>query len=239
MAHVPRIYRPGRIAPGPLLIDGEAAKRLTSVLRLRAGDRFLCFSGDGREWEATVAETGKRGVSVEVGALARQAPPLSLVVELRAGLVRPNRFDWLIEKCTEAGVDILRPLLSEHAARGEGASHQRSERWARIAVEATEQSGRLFLPVIEPAGTFDALLARHHGPMLLADALGLPWAQAAPLLPPDGRLTIAIGPEGGFSATELAAARAQGAIVASLGPNVLRTETAAVVAVALVRSSHL
>jgi 16S rRNA (uracil1498-N3)-methyltransferase len=236
MAHIPRLYRPGRLAPGPLLIDGEAAKRLTSVMRLRAGDRFLCFAGDGREWEATVAEVGKSALRVEVGPIARQAPPSPLVVELWAGLVRPNRFDWLIEKCTEAGVDILWPLLSEHAARGEGTGQQRAQRWGRIAVEAAEQSARLFLPVVEPPAAFDALLGRPHGPLIVADASGWPWDQTAALLPLEGRLAIAIGPEGGFSPAELAAARAHGAIVASLGPNVLRTETAAVVAVSLVRA---
>lgn len=238
MAHIPRICLPGHLSPGPLRIDGEQGKRLSSVMRLRAGDVFFVFSGDGREWEARVAQVGKGGVLAEVGGIRRQAAAPSLVIEAWVAIVRPNRFDWAIEKCIEAGADVIRPMVAEHSARGEGASAGRQERWQRIAVEAAEQSGRLHLGVVEPPATFEALLRRHHGALLLADAAGACWAETERLVPQAGTVAIAIGPEGGFSADEVARARAQGALPVSLGPNILRTETAAVVATALVRGAR-
>ncbi|MCL4232777.1 MAG: 16S rRNA (uracil(1498)-N(3))-methyltransferase [Dehalococcoidia bacterium] len=236
MAHVPRLFVRGHLGPGPLLIEGEQAQRLTKVMRLREGEKFLAFSGDGREWEATVGPAAKSGLHAAIGAFARQEPAPAVTLELWVALVRPNRFDWAVEKATEAGADVIRPLLSEHSARGEGSSAGRQERWERIAIEAAEQCGRLYMPVIEPPAHFNDLLGRHHGALVVADMGGRPWEEVSALLPDEGRLAVAIGPEGGFSQEEVARARAHGALVARLGPNTLRSETAAVVAVALVRS---
>ena len=237
MAHISRVYIPGRLGPGPLTLAGEEAKRLGAVMRLRPGDPFLVFSGDGREWRATVSGAGRGTLFATVGELVRQDPVSALTLEVWCGLVRPNRFDWAIEKCVEAGADVIRPLLGEHAARGAGDSEHRRDRWERIAVEATEQCGRLHMPLVEAPAPFERLVEHHHGVLVLAHPHGMPWGEVSRLLPRDGRLAVAVGPEGGFSEAEIALARARGALVASLGPNVLRTETAAVVAVGLVRIS--
>jgi len=218
------------------MLDSDAAHRLAAVMRLRAGDPFLLFSGDGREWSANVASIEKNRLHAIVGEVTRTAAPLPLIVECWCALVRPNRFDWAIEKCTEAGVDIFRPLVTEHSARGETPSANREERWERLAVEAAEQSGRLSVPVIAPAARFDQLLEQPGGPLLVFDRDGRSWQETIPLIPDVGRIGIAVGPEGGLSQTELAAAAARGALVVSLGPNILRTETAAVAGVVLLRS---
>ncbi len=236
MAHVPRLYVPGRLAAGPLTLDGEQAKRLAAVMRLRAGDGFRVFSGDGREWSATVTAVEKARLQANVGELVRQEAALPIVLEAWCALVRPNRFDWAIEKCAEAGADVIRPLLSEHAARGEGGSPQRQERWNRIAIEAAEQSGRLRVPAVEAPESFERLIERHRGALLVGDQHGRSWQEAAALLPERGLVAVAVGPEGGFTDDEIARAKARGALAVSFGPNVLRTETAAVVATALVRS---
>jgi 16S rRNA (uracil1498-N3)-methyltransferase len=236
MAHVPCVYIRGHLGPGPLLLEGEQAKRLSTVMRIREGDQFLAFNGDGREWQATAGPASKQGLLATVAAITRQEPAPPLTVEAWVGLVRPNRFDWALEKLVEAGADIIRTLLTEHAARGEGSSAARHERWDRIAIEAAEQCGRLHLAVVEPPARLDDLLARHRGALVVADRGGRPWPELAPLLPVEGSLALAIGPEGGFSEDELARAKAHGALVARLGPNILRTETAAVLAVGLVRA---
>lgn len=236
MAHVPRIYLPGRIAPGPLTLDGDAARRLAAVMRMRPGDPFTVFCGDGREWAATVSVVEKNRLQAQVGEVARTATPLPLVIECWCALIRPNRFDWAIEKCTEAGVDVIRPLICAHAARGESVSENREDRWERIAIEAAEQSGRLSVPVFAPPGRFEQLIEQPIGALILFDREGKPWQETVPLIPEQGRVTVAVGPEGGFSAEEVAAARARGALAVSLGPNILRTETAAVAGVALLRS---
>jgi 16S rRNA (uracil1498-N3)-methyltransferase len=235
MARLVRLHIPGRLGAGPLLLDKEQSRRLTSVMRLRPGDEFLVFGGDGHEWRAVLLGTGKSRSEAEVAGLVRQAPAPPLAIDLWCGLVRTNRFDWAVEKCTEAGADIIRPLVSEHAARGEDASASRLQRWQRIATEAAEQSGRLYLPVVEPPAPFARLLDGSRV-FVLADAGGQPWDETRRLLPERGQVTVAIGPEGGFSAEEVASARARGALVTRLGPNTLRTETAAVVATALLRS---
>lgn len=237
MAHIPRVYIPGRLGPGPLTLSGDEAKRLAAVMRLRPGDPFLVFSGDGREWRATVSGGGKGTLIATVAELVRQDPVSALTVEVWCGLVRPNRFDWAVEKCVEAGADVIRPLIAEHAARGAGESEHRRERWERLAIEAAEQCGRLHMPLVESPAPFPHLVEHHRGALVIAHPGGMSWSQASRLLPRHGRLAVAVGPEGGFSDGEVSLARARGALVASLGPNTLRTETAAVVAVGLVRVS--
>ncbi len=207
-------------------------------MRLREGDGFLVFAGDGREWHARVEGSVRGSVHATIEELVRQAPPPTLTVEAWCGMVRASRFDWAVEKCTEAGADIIRPLITEHAARGEDASAARLERWGRLAVEAAEQCGRLYLPVVEPPGHFDRLLDHLHAPLVIGAQGGMPWPEVVPLLPAQGRVIVAAGPEGGFSDGELAGAKAAGALSVSFGPHILRTETAAVVAVALLRSLH-
>lgn len=236
MAHVPRLHVSGHLGPGPLVLDAARARRLTSVMRLREGESFLAFAGDGREWRARLTSVTKSATRAEVEELTRQEPALPLVLEAWLALIRPQLFDLAIEKCTEAGVDIIRPMRTDHLARGDAASTQRQDRWERIAVEAAEQSGRLRVPVIQPPTDFAGLLDRARVPLLIGDQHGKPWPEAAKLLPLQGPVAVAIGPEGGFSRDELAAATARGAIATSFGPNILRTETAAIVAVSLVRS---
>lgn len=236
MAHVPRVYLPGPLGPGLLLLDGEPGRRLATVMRVREGDQVRLFAGDGREWGATVRGTAKAKVELEVGPVERQEGPPALTVEVWCGLVRPNRFDWALEKCTEAGADIIRPLLSAYAARGEGESAGRQERWQRIVVEASEQCGRLWVPVVEAPGRFEQMLERARGTVIIGEQGGMAWSGARALLPGQGHVVLAVGPEGGFSAEEVAKAKAKGALAVSMGPGVLRTETAAVVGTALLRA---
>ncbi|OAI39649.1 hypothetical protein AYO38_07290 [bacterium SCGC AG-212-C10] len=237
MAHVPRVYVPGRIARGRLSIAGDSARHLQSVLRVRHGDPLLLFSGDGREWSASVLETTRQAVVVTVGEQTRMEAAAPLMLEVWIALVRAQRLDWAIEKVTEAGADIIRPLVTHHASRGDTAGQSRQDRWQRIAVEAAEQSGRLFLPVIEAPIAFDAALARPGVALYIADGAGIPWSEAARLLPARGAVALAVGPEGGFSDDEIARAKSRGAVAVSLGPNVLRTETAALAGVALFRGA--
>ncbi len=236
MTRVPRLYVPGRLAPGLAVLNSDQSRRLADVVRLREGDEFRLFNGDGKEWKAVVTGIAKGQLHGQIVECVREEAPLPLVVEVWCGLVRPNRFDWAIEKCAEAGADVIRPIVTARAARGDGSSGLRQERWGRIATEAAEQCGRLSLPLVEPPGQFADLLGRHRGPLLLGNVAGPPWPEAARAVPEQGRLVIAVGPEGGFTPDEVARAKAAGAQLARFGPNVLRTETAAVAAVALVRS---
>lgn len=237
MAHVPRIYLPGKLSPGSLVIEGEPAKRLARVMRLRAGDGFFAFAGDGHEYGATVTEVLRNSVVATIGAVTRQEAAPAVTLDLWVGLVRANRFDDAVEKCTEAGADIIRPMVSEHSARGDQASAGRQERWDRIAAEASEQCGRLHVPVITAPASLEQLLDRHGGTLLVAHPGGTSWRETARLLPASGSIAGVVGPEGGLSDDEVSRLRGQGALVTSIAPHILRTETAAAVLAALVRSA--
>ena len=233
---LPRICVREGLKPGPLRLGVAQAKPLTGARRLRVGDALLVFSGDGRESRAKVEATARDSLQATVGALTRQEPLPALELEIWCANVRANRMEWGIKKCVETGADIFRPITCERAARGQELSAGRRERWERIAIEAAEQCDRLHLPRIEALTPFADACKRLRGPIVLADPNGAPWSTIAPLLPERGTLTVAIGPEGGFSEGEMAEAHADGALIASLGPNTLRTETAAAVATALVRT---
>ena len=230
---------PGRLRPGPLQIRDEAARRLMKVLRLKPGDEFAVFGGEGHEYLATVATMTSKSVNAAVGELLRQSSANPLVVEVWCSVVRPNRFDWAVEKCTEAGADIIRPLTSSRSARGREASNARAERWERIAIEASEQCGRLYIPVLEPPSPFEDRLSQHRGALMVGDAEGRSWDDARQLLPTRGTIAVAIGPEGGFSDEERERASQAGAVPVRFGPNTLRTETAAVVATALLEQPSI
>ncbi len=236
MSHVPRVYLPGRLAHGAVTIDGEAGRHLATVLRVRPGDPLLLFPGDGREWSATVAGVTKAGVVAEVGELTRQEAPPAVVLETWCALVRANRFEWALEKCVEAGADIIRPILTEFTQHGDAPSEAKLARWRRIAVEAAEQSGRLFVPVIETPAPLTHALETHRGGLAFGARDGRPPHEVAPLLPERGHFALVVGPEGGLSDEETGALTRHGGIPTSLGPHTLRTETAAVVGTALIRS---
>lgn len=236
MGHIPRLYARGRLQPGPLALDGDAASRLATVLRVRPGDAVRLFAGDGHEWEGEVREVGRGRVLLQVGGVARQEAPPALVVEVWLPLIRAQRFEWAVEKCTEAGADIIRPVPMTFGQRGEAPSPAKLARWERIAIEASEQCGRLYLPVIEPAQGLERLLGTFRGALVALDREGMAATAAGPLLPQRGRVAVVCGPEGGFAPGEVAALRAAGALFVCAGPHVLRAETAAVAGVVLVRA---
>lgn len=239
MSHVPRVYLPVRLAHGAVTIDGEPGRHLATVLRVRPGDPLLLFAGDGHEWSATVAGVTKSGVVADLGELTRQQPPPPVILETWCALIRANRFEWALEKCVEAGADVIRPVVTEWTQRGDSPSEARLARWQRIVVEAVEQSGRLFVPVIEPPAPLTRVLEPYRGALLIGAKDGKPVFELGPLLPALGHLAVVVGPEGGLSDAETAALTRHGAIPASFGPHILRTETAAVVGTALARSLTL
>jgi len=233
---LPRIHVAGPIRPGTMALPAEQARRLAAVLRLRTGAEFLVFAGDGAEWRASVTAATPRSLTIAVHEVTRQAPLDPLEIDIWCGLVRPARFEWAIEKCVEAGADVIRPLVSEHAARGEAPSPARLERWQRIAVEASEQSGRLYVPVVKGPAPIETLVGgRHAGTVILCVPSAPPLAAVHARLSASGRIVAVVGPEGGLSDEEVRRALAAGAVAVSLGPNILRTETAAVAVTVLLR----
>lgn len=220
---------------GDVLVRGDVAHRIARVLRLPPGSKVHLFDGSGRSWPATVIAIVGQGVRLAVGA-AEQHGQDSVTI-LLAGMIRPNRFEWLIEKTTELGVTTLLPVICERSAvRPAEIGASRLERWRRIAVEAAEQSGRVTIPTIVPPATVGAALDASIGRLLVATEPA--HGTVAPLGSVldrigDGSATLFIGPEGGLTRSEVGQATAVGAQSVSLGPLILRAETAAIAALSI------
>lgn len=217
-------------------LHGTAANHVSRVLRLRAGDPLILFDDAGGEYTATVVSLSRHMVRVSVGeylATDRESP---LQVTLAQGISRGERMDVVVQKATELGVKRIVPVLAERTVvrLNEAQAASRLRHWRAISVAACEQCGRNRLPEITPPMSLQAFLVSD-----LPDGLRL-------LLQPDGGLkardlptsaaaTLLIGPEGGLSDAERTAALAAQFRGLSLGPRILRTETAALAALAVIQ----
>lgn len=225
MAHVFRFVAPpaGLLRPGAsVALGADDARHMRSVLRLRAGAAVEVGDGAGRVFAATVDDP--RAGTLRVGEELPAPPPLAPIRVLLAQ--SGARADDAVEKLVELGVGEVAPLVAQGRRR-----EARAERWERIAQAAARQAKLGWVPVIgAPVAFADALATGIVCSHEQADA-----DLAAALERRPAPVTLLIGPESGFAQAELDAARAAGAPIASLGPTVLRTETAAIVAAALVR----
>jgi 16S rRNA (uracil1498-N3)-methyltransferase len=220
--------------PGPMPADGTlriagAERRHLQTLRLGPGDHLRVFDDDGREHEVVLERvTTREAVGRVVATVSTSADP-ALELVLVAALVKHDKMDWVVEKATELGVARIAPAVTRYTVARAGAA----PRWRRIALAAAKQCGRTRIPTIdEPRPVAELWPAAWPGLRIVAwedeaavRLTDLPSAAAA--------VTIAIGPEGGFHADEVAAARASGFTTVSLGRRVLRADTAALVALAL------
>jgi len=219
-------------APGDrAALDPEESHHVARVLRLKPGDALEVFDGKGGAWEARIDELSRDLVTVVVGtARAGEVEPALRVVVCQA-IVRPEKIEWVLQKGTEIGVAAFR-LIASDRVEAPPPSPARLARYGRIMIAACKQSGRRLVPTLvlgpleTPGGGVVAIV--------LAHAAGVATLGAVLAMPPPAEVWIAVGPEGGFSDGEIDAMTARGWRSASLGPRVLRTETAGAVAAALV-----
>jgi 16S rRNA (uracil1498-N3)-methyltransferase len=225
---LPRLFVPGPLGPGiSLELDGGPANYLGNVLRLKAGSEALLFDGASGEWLARVADVGKKRMtlSIERRTRAQESVP---DVWLGFAPVKRAQTDWLVEKATELGAARLIPVMTRRTV----AERVKLERLQSIAIEAAEQCGRTVLPEIaEPLPLAHLLEQRDSARTLyFADEGG--GAPASAAFRP-GPALILTGPEGGFTDEERSAVgRSANAVAISLGPRILRAETAALAALA-------
>lgn len=210
-------------------VELDAAQRnyLGNVLRLREGAELLLFDGNSGEWLARIAEVGKKRMTLAVEGRTRE-PEAIPDVWLAFAPVKRAQTDWLVEKATELGVAKLIPVTTQRTI----AERVKLERLEAIAIEAAEQCGRTVLPEIAEPEALDRLLDRHAAGRALyfADETG-GEPPAAAFKP--GPALILVGPEGGFTDEERALVRsAERAVPITLGPRILRAETAALAALA-------
>jgi 16S rRNA (uracil1498-N3)-methyltransferase len=235
-----RLYIPTTIGGSSTLeLDADSARYLTRVLRLRVGDGLSVFDGSGPEYLATIAAIGKSSATLSIGEESATATETRLRMHLVQAVSRGERMDFVIQKATELGVKRISPVLTEFgvvkldAARAE----KRRDHWQKIAASACEQCGRVRLPLIDTPITLKHWFGRK--PERVDTQIVLrPGAtkSLAGIAAPITKLCMLIGPEGGFSDGEYEDAAVAGFEAVSLGPRVLRTETAAVAALAVVQS---
>ena len=232
---IPRFHAP-QAAPGARLeLPAHAAHHARDVLRIRPGAAVRVFDGRGREWEARVESVTRQGVRLHLGAPATPLPEPGLPLHLALSALKGDRMEWVIQKGTELGVAEIAPLIT---ARTESAARPalggtRQERWEKVASGAAEQCGRAVVPRIAPTRRLAELLAEplEGQRLILREPPSAPPLGSRPA-PGAAGLWLLIGPEGGWEQAELEAASAAGFSAVSLGPRVLRAETAAVAAVA-------
>ena len=227
----PRLFTDQPLTPGnQVVLKGNVAQHLGRVLRARTGDNIALFNGDGQEFAATVLTVSKREVSVDIGEAATPQTESPVYTTLGLCLSKGDRLDWAIQKATELGVGAIAPLYSERVdfSIPQDRMEKRIAHWQQIAINACEQCGRVKVPSITPPQSLlswvDNVSAEQKWVLHCADDTSASASAVTHGAPRDAALLI--GPEGGLTDQELAAASAEGFQLLQLGPRVLRTETA-------------
>ena len=235
-----RLYIDARLGHGTRLsVDGDKARYLGKVLRLRSGDEISVFNGDDGEYRAVLVKLSKNEVTLELGTSVETDTESALSVHLVQAISRGERMDFVVQKAAELGVKRITPVLTEYGVVKLAAERaaKRREHWQKIAISACEQAGRIRPPPVDNPVTLkdwfggrttasDTDLILRPGAKRSLASIGIPGT----------RVCMLIGPEGGFSPGEYDDAAVTGFEAVSIGPRILRTETAAIAALAVAQS---
>jgi 16S rRNA (uracil1498-N3)-methyltransferase len=227
-----RFFVDAALSVGEHQLPEAQAHYISRVLRMAEGDALQLFDGSGLEFSASLVEVGKKQVRVQISESFPGQIESALQIHLGQGLSRGERMDWAIQKATELGVSQITPIISERCEvrLKDERAEKRQLHWQQIAISACEQCGRSVVPVINPPVTLADWLKQTE-----ADLKLVLHPVAEPLTSHEKPATLAflIGPEGGLNDAEVAQAQDAGFHAARLGPRVLRTETAPVVALSV------
>ncbi len=235
-----RLHIAGSYAPqSELEVDTDKAHYLSRALRLSVGDSLSVFDGEGNEYVATISSMSKSSATLRIESTTATQTESKLGVHLVQAISRGDRMDFVVQKATELGVKRITPVLTEYgvvkfdATRAE----KRRNHWQKIAASACEQSGRVRLPLIDTPvpikNWFGAKPERVDTELILKPGATMPLTQIGA---PETKVCVLIGPEGGFSDIEFEDADVAGFRSVSLGPRVLRTETAAIATLVVLQS---
>jgi 16S rRNA (uracil1498-N3)-methyltransferase len=227
---------PSAIENGTVQFTRDQAHQMAAVLRLSAGSQVTALDNSGWQYGVRLIRVGGGEAvgSVTARALVNTEPKTKIT--LYAGVIRGPKLELVLQKCTELGVVAFVPVISHRCVVGQGddLSPAKIDRWHRILVEAAEQSGRGKLPILHPAMPLDQALTAQRGTSLLLWE-GEREATLREALQGGGRgafsVNLFVGPEGGFTTEEVERARAAGVVPVTMGPRVLRAETASIAAV--------
>lgn len=233
---IPRLYTPRELRSGQtLVLEEQTAHYVHRVLRMAAGRQVILFNGRGGEFSATLTETGKKAVAVRVEEYHPVERESTLAIHLGIGISRGERMDWVLQKATELGVTAITPLFTERGeVRLKGERLQKKQQhWQQILISACEQCQRNRLPQLNAAVPLQQHLAAVQEPHRLVLHHRSESALAA--RQPLAAVALLIGPEGGLGDDEISLSEEHGFQALALGPRVLRTETAPVVAISILQ----
>jgi 16S rRNA (uracil1498-N3)-methyltransferase len=221
----------------------DEARHLREVLRLKPGDEVYVFNGEGKEFLSRIDESRRDTARLQIIREVEPARPESqLQLTLALALLKGEKFDLVVQKATELGVTSIVPVMTKHAdirLRDEADATKRVTRWQRIAMEAAKQSGRAVVPTVARVISFTSLIetqGRGSNCLMFSERDGQSLLQTKQDLTADVNQMIAlVGSEGGWSDEEIAAARAAGWNIITLGGRTLRAETAAIAVTALLQ----
>lgn len=215
-----------------VFLDKQGSNHVLNVLRLKIADPLIIFDGLGNEFDAEIISHEKQLAHILIKRTLSPLPESSLKIHLGQAISRGEKMDYTLQKAVELGVNRITPLFTEYAGVNFGGkSDHKLDRWRKIVISACEQSGRSYLPHIVPPQHLHAWLqARQENCKLLLDPGH--EKRLKTLSPPQGSVCLLVGPEGGFSDHEVALSQQLGFEAVSLGPRILRTETAAPAAIA-------
>lgn len=221
-------------------LDSRNAHYLKNVLRVRAGQKLELFDGLGKEYSANVSVVERRKVEIQVGDLISRdvSSESPLDICLAIGISKGERMDWVMQKSTELGVNRICPLKTQRCEvkLDEQRLNKKLEHWKSVVISASEQSYRSKIPDIAISHTFtDFVNSTSSDLSLVFDPMGKPLDKIATDLAKPKSITVAIGPEGGFTDAELNVACDSGYELCVFGPRILRTETAPVACLAVLQ----
>lgn len=256
MSRPPRFFiAPSQVSGSRISISDEDVRHIAAVLRMKTGDALLLCDGQGAEYQVAIAEISKSEIKTDIINQSKReiASPR---ITLCQGLPKSDKMDWIVQKATELGVSNIVPLVTERTIVKIRDEEKRISRWQKICREAAMQSNRPDIPQIEQVRSFrDFIFSLDPGPRPLTPGSSAPEPGTLLLIPwEEGtepikdvlqksrevkKVIVLIGPEGGFSSVEASMAREKGFHAVSLGPNILRTETAAIAVLSMISYEFL
>lgn len=229
------------IKENQVTIKGDEARHIAQVLRLKERDRIKVFTEKGKEYLTEIIQVSKKEVMGKILNEKKLTTEPRVLITLVQGLPKSNKMDFIVQKVTELGVKKVIPVITQRTIvrLDKEKAGKRRNRWQRIALEAAKQSGRAIIPEVDAITTFVQSLSN-----ISEENLNLiPWEEEETtslkevlksITDHREPLTVFIGPEGGFTSEEVEAAKEKGAVPVSLGPRLLRTETAGLVTLAMI-----
>jgi len=230
---IPRLFQNLALREGETLtLSLNATHYLAHVRRLQEGDSLLIFNGEGGEYQAQVLQIKKEKLTLKLGLYQEVKNEPELHLELAQGIARGEKMDLIIQKAVELGIKKIIPLFTERSTvkLESDKREKRRQHWQSVAISACEQSGRAWVPSVILPQNLSAWLKDFQGQGLtLSPASTNRVSQLE--IPKDRHLTLLVGPEGGLSEAEVCLAEQKKFLALNLGPRILRTETAALVAI--------